>query len=106
MSKIEQQVLASVGVIHAARRAVSATALKLYALAASVYALGILVWVSKVEENLLNVMNGGILAVGNYALFAVTHTSVAVQAALVVAALALASLAADVSRSVMRRPAF
>jgi hypothetical protein len=37
MSKIEQQVMASVGVIYTAR-SLSATALKLYALVASVYA--------------------------------------------------------------------
>lgn len=92
--------MASVGVIHAARRAVSATALKVYALVASVYALGVLVWVSRVEENLLSVMNGGVLAVGNFVLYAAVHTSIAVQAALLVAAVALVSLAADVLRSV------
>lgn len=95
MTKIEQQVMASVGVIHTTRRIFSATAFKLYTLVASVYALGILVWVSRIQENLLEVMNGGVLAVGNYVLFAVTHTSIAVQAVLVVATVALFSLALD-----------
>lgn len=99
-SKIESQVMASVGAIYAARRLASATALKLYALAASVYALGVLVWVSKIEENLLSIANGGVLAVGNFVLYAAVHTSIAVQAVLLVAAIALVSLAADIVRSV------
>ena len=99
-SKIESQVMASVGAIYAARRLASATALKVYALAASVYALGVLVWVSKIEENLLHIANGGVLAVGNFVLYAVTHTSIAVQAVLLVAAIAFVSLAADIARSV------
>ncbi len=107
-TKIEQQVMASVGVIHTARRMVSATALKVYTLVASVYALGILVWVSRVGENLAQVMNGGVLAVGNFVLYAAMHTSVAVQATLVVAAIAFFSLVLDLiprqSRSTI--PAF
>jgi hypothetical protein len=99
-SKIERQVMASVGAVYAARRLASATALKLYALAASAYALGALVWVSEIKANLLHVMNGGVLAVGNFVLYAVLHTTVAVQAVLLVAVLALASLALDAARSV------
>lgn len=99
-SKIESQVMASVGAIYAARRLVSATAFKLYALAASVYALGVLVWVSKIEENLLHIANGGVLAVGNFVLYAAVHTSIAVQLVLLVAMIALVSLAADIVRSV------
>ena len=94
-SNIERQVMASVGVIHTARRMFSRTALKVYTLVASVYTLGILVWVSRVGENLAQVMNGGVLAVGDYVLYAVTHTSVAVQVVLVVTMLAFISLAAD-----------
>jgi hypothetical protein len=92
--------MASVGVIHAARRLTSATALKLYALIASIYALGVLVWVSRVEENLFHAANGGVLAVGNFVLYAITHTSIAVQLVLFVAAAALISLAADMLRSI------
>lgn len=98
-SKIERQVMASVGVIHTARRAVSATALKVYALVASVYALGALVWVAEIQANLLNVMNGGVLAVGNFVLYAVTHTTFVVQAVLLVATVALVSLALDLVRT-------
>ncbi len=98
-SKIESQVMASVGVIHTARRMVSLTALKVYTLVASIYTLGVLVWVSEIQANLLNVMNGGVLAVGNFVLTAVTHTSVVVQAVLLVATAALISLALDLVRT-------
>lgn len=95
--------MASVGVIHTARRMVSATALKVYTLVASVYALGILVWVSEIQTNLLNVMNGGVLAVGNFVLYAILHTSPAVQATLMVALVAFASLVLDVIPRQSRR---
>lgn len=98
-SKIEQQVMASVGVIHTARRMVSGTALKVYALVASIYALGILVWVARIGENLAQVMNGGVLAVGNFVLYAVLHTTFVVQAVLLVATVALVSLAIDLART-------
>lgn len=95
--------MASVGVIHGARRIVSATALKLYSLVASVYALGALVWVSRIGDNLAHVMNGGVLAVGNFVLYAVVHTTFAVQAVLLIAAVALISLAVDAVRAVSPR---
>ncbi len=95
--------MASVGVIHTARRIVSPVALKVYALVASVYALGVLVWVSKIAENFAHVMNGGILAVGNFVLSAVTHTSGLVQLVLLVVMLALLSLAADAIRAAAPR---
>ena len=50
-SKIEQQVMAGVGVVYAARQLTSATALKLYVCAASLYGLVQLVWVHRVFEN-------------------------------------------------------
>jgi len=98
-SKIEQQVMASVGVIHTVRRMVSMAALKVYTVVASVYALGILVWVSEIQANLLNAMNGGVLAVGNFVLVAVLHTTFVVQAVLLVATVALVSLAVDLTRT-------
>lgn len=104
MSKIEQQVMASVAVIHTTRRIFSATALKVYALVASVYALGILVWVSEIQANFFHAMNNGVLAVGNYVLVALTQTELAVQAVLLVATVALFSLALDVMRSLTPRP--
>lgn len=99
-SKIESQVMASVGTIYTARRIVSATALKVYALVASLYALGILVWVSRIEHNFAEAMHGGVLAVGNFVLYATLHTTIAVQLVLVVAIVALASLALDIARSI------
>jgi type IV secretory pathway TrbF-like protein len=104
-SKIESQVMASVGTIYAARRIVSGTALKAYALVASVYALGALVWVSRIGENLAQAMNGGVLAVGNFVLYAVMHTTFVVQAVLLVATIALVSLAVDAVRAVSPRSA-
>jgi len=101
-SKIEQQVMASVGMVYTARRLVSATALKVYALVASVYVLGILVWVAQVQANLLNVMNGGVLAVGNFVLYAVLHTNFMVQAVLLVAIVAFGSLAIDLVRTLVQ----
>lgn len=95
--------MASVGVVYTARRLVSATALKVYALVASVYALGILVWVSQVQANFLHAMNGGVLAVGNFVLVAITHTTFVVQAVLLVAVVALTSLAIDLARSVIQK---
>ncbi len=102
-STIEQQVMASVGVIYWAKALVSATAVKAYALVASVYALGALVWVAHIEENFLQVMNGGVLAVGNFALSAVSNTSMAVQAVLLVAIFAMGSLALDLAKTVSTR---
>ncbi len=50
-SRIEQQVMASVGVVYATRQLVSATALKLYVCALSLVGLAKLVWVHRVFEN-------------------------------------------------------
>lgn len=97
--------MASVGVVHTARRLVSWTALKVYALVASVYALGILVWVARVQENLLSAANNGVLALGNFVLVALAHTSVVVQAVLLVATVALVSLAVDLVRTLSSKQA-
>ena len=95
--------MASVAVVHTARRLVSATALKVYVLVVSLYTLGILVWVERVQENLLLVANNGVLAVGNFVLYAAMHTSVAVQLVLAVATVALVSLAVDFVRTLSTR---
>lgn len=95
--------MASVGAVYTVRRLVSATALKVYALVASVYALGALVWVARVQENFLGAMNGGVLAVGNYVLVALAHAEFAVQAVLFVATIALVSLAVDLARTLTER---
>lgn len=98
MTKIEQQVMASVAVIYATHALVSMTALKVYALAASAWAFGALVWVAHVEQNFLQVMNGGVFAVGNFILSAFTHTRTPVQLVILVAIFALGSLAVDLAR--------
>ena len=97
--------MASVAVVHTARRVFSATALKLYVLVGSAYAFGVLVWVSQVRENLLQAANNGVLAVGNFVLYAVLHTSLVVQVVLLVAAVALVSLAIDLARTLASRQA-
>lgn len=103
MSKIEQQVMASVGAIYLARTLVGATALKLYALLLSVWGIGKLVWVSKVFENLAVAEQSGIQAVGNFILVALSHAQFGVQIALVVAVIAAVSLFLDVTRTSGRR---
>jgi hypothetical protein len=98
-SKIEQQVMASVGVIYTARMLTNATALKVYALVLSVWGIGRLVWVSKVLSNFWAVEKNGIGSVSNYLLYAVEHTHLTVQLALLVAAVAFVGLVVDAARS-------
>ncbi len=91
--------MASVGVVYTTKALVSATALKVYGLVASVWAFGALVWVAHVEQNLGQVMQGGVLAVGNFVLSAFAHTSTMVQVVTLVATFCVGSLAVDVVRS-------
>ncbi len=91
--------MASVGTVYATRQLTSTAALKVYALILSLWAVGRLVWVSKVFENFVQVEKSGIGAISNYMLYAVEHTHLAVQLALLVAILAAASLALDAIRS-------
>jgi hypothetical protein len=98
-TKIEQQVMASVGVIYTARTLTNVTALKVYALILSVWGIGRLVWVSKVLDNFFAVEKYGLGAISNYLLYAVEHTHLAVQLALFVAAVASVGLIIDAARS-------
>lgn len=95
-SKIEQQVMASVGVVYGARQLVSATAIKLYVCALALYGLGRLVWVSRVFENLANVGWG---QAAEFMLSAVMSTDLLVQVVLMVLAVAGISLIRDLVRS-------
>src|SRR3989338_5596464 len=97
-SKIEQQVMAGVGVIYTARQLVSATALKLYVCVLSLYGIGRLVWVSHVFENWANVGLQGSL---QFAASAVLNTHLPVQIALLVLVFAGVSLLLDFTRSVV-----
>jgi len=93
-SKIEQQVMAGVGVIYTARQLVSATALKLYVCVLSLYGIGRLVWVSHVFENWANVGLQGSL---QFAASAVLNTHLPVQIALLVLAIAGVGLIRDLA---------
>ncbi|MES2203205.1 MAG: hypothetical protein V4474_02730 [Patescibacteria group bacterium] len=94
-SKIEQQVMASVGVVYTARRLVSASAFKLYATVASAVALWQLVWVHRVFENWSQV---GVQGTAQFVWTAVAHAHLPVQLALLVAIFAGVSLARDLMR--------
>lgn len=96
-SKIEQQVMAGVGVVYVARQLISATALKLYVCAASLYGLVQLVWVHRVFENWSRV---GLENSLQFMSSAVLHTHLAVQLTLLVLAAAGISLLVDMARSV------
>lgn len=92
--------MANVGVIYTTKRVFAPTMLKLYVLVLSALALWKLVWVTRIEQNFLQVMNGGAAAVWNYAANAILHTNFVVQITLTIAAVAFVLLALDVVRSV------
>lgn len=96
-SKIEQQVMAGVGVIYAVRQLLSATALKLYVCAASLYGLVQLVWVHRVFENWTNV---GLPGTAQFIASAVLNTHLPVQLALAVLMFAGVSLLRDLARGI------
>lgn len=92
--------MANVGAIYATRKVFSPVMLKFYVLALAMLAIWRLVWVTRIEQNFLQVMNGGVAAVGNYAVYAFIHTHLAVQITVAVAAVAFVMLALDLTRSV------
>lgn len=101
MKNIEQQVMASVGVIYTARRLTSMTAFKAYALAVSFAGIAAFVSVSNVMQNFASVLqSGGVDRILNYVLVAVTQTTLPVQLALLMGTMALLSLAVEMVRSV------
>lgn len=95
-SKIEQQVMASVGVIYAARQLLSATAVKLYVCVLCLYGIAQLVWVERVWSNLAQV---GLSGVGHFTLSALTHTDSIVQITLTALVVAGMSLLLDFTRT-------
>ena len=96
-SRIEQQVMAGVGVIYATRQLVSATALKLYVCVLSLYGIGRLVWVSHVFENWQHV---GLSGTWQFITAAVLNTHLPVQLTLAVLVFAVVSLFLDFTRGV------
>ncbi len=97
MSKIEQQVMASVGVIYTVRQFVSASAIKLYALVVAAIALVQLTWVHMVFANWSQV---GFAGTFNFLTYAILHTHPAVQLTVIVLVVAGVSLARDLMRPV------
>ena len=95
-SKIEQQVMASVGTVYVARQALSATALKLYVCALSLYGLVQLVWVHRVWENLAQV---GWSHAAAFLVEAVLNTELLVQLALIALVVAGIGLVRDLLRT-------
>lgn len=88
--------MGSVAVIYAVRQLVSATALKLYVCAVSLYGIASLVWVAKVFENLATV---GVAGSVQFMVAAALNTDTLVQLALLVGTFALFSLFLDLARS-------
>lgn len=99
MSKIEQQVMAGVAVIYVVRTLTSRTALELYTLALSFAGVAMFASLPHVATNFSHALGGGGAAVLTFALFALTHTSVVVQLATALGALALCALVADIIKS-------
>lgn len=97
VSRIEDKVMASVLAIHTGRKLVSGTALKAYAVVASLGAIVSFVSVENVLANLLNIRG----AEGFIAFFesALTQTESIVQLALVLAAICGFLFARDLARS-------
>jgi hypothetical protein len=107
MSKIETQVMAGVTVIYAARRLTSATAIKLYALAASFAGIAIFASVPNVLHNIETVASSGPASVAFFIVYAILSTTIVVQFALAVGAAAFISLLVPGIRSFFgRRAAF
>ncbi len=101
---IEQQVMASVAVVYAARQLTSATALKVYALGVSLAGVAAFVSVPHVAANFIAVESGGLGSITSYLLSAVTGTRLVVQLALGVATVAGVSFVVDAARSLLATP--
>jgi hypothetical protein len=98
-SKIEEQVMASVGVIYAGRKLMSRIAVELYMLVVAAIALWQFTWVHKIVANFAVVERGGLGSIARYLSYAFLHTHVATQLALVVAAAAGIAFCIDAVRS-------
>lgn len=105
---IERQVMASVGVIYAARTLASVTALKLYVLAFSAAGIAAFVSVPNVLQNFQAVIANGPDTAVFFVVSAILGTTLVVQCALAMGAVAALSLLVSGVRSVLggRRAAF
>jgi len=91
--------MASVAVIYLGRQLTSLFALKIYGLMLSVVGIGAFVSLTNVFANFLNVARGGVYDVATFAVYAVMGTTLVVQLAVGVGAVALAFLLRDAVRS-------
>ncbi|MCC7500795.1 hypothetical protein IT396_03285 [Candidatus Nomurabacteria bacterium] len=94
-SKIEQQVMASVGTIYIARQLVSGTALRIYVCLIALGLLARLVWVERVVENF---MQSGVGNAHNFIASAVLNTELPVQIAFAALVIAGAWVSRDLAR--------
>ena len=101
MTRIQQQVMASVAIIYTFRKLTSILALKVYGLTLSSVGIVAFVSLSDVFSNFLNVANGGVSNMISFILSAVLGTTLVVQLALVVGVCTLGLLAADAARSLV-----
>jgi uncharacterized integral membrane protein len=100
MSKIEQQVMASVAVIYTARKLLSFQALLWYVLILSIFGISQLVSVPHVLQNFSLVARGGFPSILAFLGAAVQGTTIIVQLGLLVAIFALGSLLASFVRGI------
>lgn len=91
--------MANVVAIYAARTLVSATALKFYALVFSALGIAVFVSIPNVFANLVNVAGGGAGSVVFFVISAVLGTTLLVQLALALGAIAAISLVTPVFRT-------
>src|SRR5665213_2035909 len=98
-SKIEQQVMGSVGAIYIARRLTSRVALEFYALVLGALVLWRLVWVHRILSNFFTEERFGFGATANYIFVALEHAHTAALLALGVCLIAALLLVRDALRS-------
>lgn len=95
MTTVEKNVMANVALIYSLRKLASLTAIELYLCVGCVWALGQLVWVSKVFENMAHAGIGGSV---QFIIAAVLNTDTLVQLVLVVGVFAACLLFVDIVR--------
>lgn len=99
MSQIERNVMSSVAMVYLARKVFSSRALKLYALGASAIGIVAFVSVGNVLQNFMQVAQNGPVNIMAYTVAAVAGTTLLVQAALFLGAVAGSSLLFDAFRA-------
>jgi hypothetical protein len=103
-TSIEQRVMANVAVIYTARKMLSRTALKAYVFFLSLVGVAFFVSVPHITQNLEKVAHGGVGSVALFIFTAILSTTIIVQIALLLGAIAFASFVADFVRN--NRPQF